>query len=88
MGTQKTLARCGLIGYVPEMHPLKQYREDRQLTQRQLAELLDVKRNALARWEAGMRKIDPARLPKIAEVTGIPATQLRPDLAELMGDAE
>lgn len=81
------LARCGPIGYLSEMHPLKLYREQESITQKELAERLQVKRNAVARWEAGMRRIDPARLPQITQLTGIPASELRPDLAELMGEA-
>jgi transcriptional regulator with XRE-family HTH domain len=70
------------------MHPLKAHRAAKHLTQKQLADQFGVSRETLARWEIDVRKIDPARLPQITQLTGIPAALLRPDLAELMGEAE
>jgi transcriptional regulator with XRE-family HTH domain len=68
------------------VHPLRKFR-DRQvpkLSQRGLGEMLGVTRETVARWETGVRKVDGERLPLIVEVTGIPATKLRPDLAKLL----
>lgn len=73
-----------------EPHPIKAYREaqDPPLTQKQLAKRLGLKyRETIARWEAGTRKIDTDKLAKITKVTGIPARELRPDLADLMEPA-
>jgi transcriptional regulator with XRE-family HTH domain len=77
------------------VHPLKAYRESQQppLTQRALADLLDVSTAAVSRWEAGYRLPDVERVKLIAEKTGIAPAVLRSDLAELMsgaasGDAE
>lgn len=67
------------------MHPLRAFREQHKLTQRQLAELLDEKIPTVSRWETGTRKIGPDKLPVISEKTGIPAAELRPDLAQLLG---
>jgi transcriptional regulator with XRE-family HTH domain len=75
------------------VHPLRAYRERQQppLSRAQLADRLGVGRPTLFRWESGARKIEPDRLPKITEATGIPAKELRPDLYEqsekLFGEA-
>lgn len=66
-----------------DTHPIKNFRE-RQVppwSQTDLAKQLDVDRVTVARWESGDRKPDPALLSKIVEITGIPARDLRPDLA-------
>jgi transcriptional regulator with XRE-family HTH domain len=65
-------------------HPLKAYRETARLTQLGLADLLGVARTTVARWETGERNIDDDLLPKVSEVTGIPKTELRPDLVDLL----
>ena len=72
------------------IHPLKAYRENQEppLSQGDLAVLLGVARETVTRWESGARKIDEQKLPVVAEKTGIPKRALRPDLAELMGDAQ
>lgn len=74
------------MGSIRPIKALKDYRENHKprLTQKQLAELLDVKKATVSRWETGERKIDEAKLTAVAERTGIPAADLRPDLAELM----
>lgn len=72
------------------IHPLKAYRERQEppLTQERLAGLLGVSKAAVSRWEAGERKPEETILPTITERTGIPARELRPDLAELMSEPE
>jgi len=67
-------------------HPLKAYRADRGLTQDALAKELGVSSITVSRWETGARKIDDALLHEIADKTGIPKRQLRPDLVELLAD--
>lgn len=75
-------------------HPLKTYRTSKTPKQSQagLAEELGVARLTIVRWEKGERKIDRPLLPAIAEKTGIPAKELRPDLFEenvrLFGEAQ
>lgn len=66
-------------------HPLRAYRKRQQppLKKAGLARLLEVSKTTIARWEAGIRKIDPDLLANVAEKTGIPERDLRPDLAEL-----
>lgn len=72
-----------------DKHALTAFREaqDPPLSQADLADLVDVSRPTVHRWEAGDRKIDVDKLPRVVEVTGIPAAILRPDLAELMSPA-
>ena len=66
-------------------HPLRLYREARDLTQEALGKELDVSGQTVWRWESGNRKIDRSLLSKVSERTNIPVRDLRPDLAELMG---
>lgn len=67
-------------------HPLKNYRENQnpKLSQQALAKKLGVARLTVLRWETGERKINPSKLSDVEEKTGIPARELRPDLAELL----
>lgn len=71
-------------------HPLKTYREthDPKLSQAALAARLGVTRHTVLRWENGNRKIDERKLTDVSIKTGIPKSELRPDLAELMGSAQ
>lgn len=66
---------------------LQSYRKRHEppLTRTQAAAQVPVSRTTWFRWESGARKIDQDKLPRVAEVTGIPAKELRPDLAELLG---
>ena len=68
------------------IHPLKAYRRSQtpKLSQADLAARLGVSRMSVLRWENG-GKIETARVPSIAEKTGIPPRELRPDLVELIG---
>ena len=66
-------------------HPLKSYREKHSLTRAALARDLSVSKTTITRWEEGKRKIDQDKVPHVANITGIPAKELRPDLAELIG---
>jgi transcriptional regulator with XRE-family HTH domain len=68
------------------LHPIKIYRSHHGLTQVALAEALDVKRETVARWEGGTRKVDQDLLPTVSRLTGIPKRVLRPDLVEVVAD--
>jgi transcriptional regulator with XRE-family HTH domain len=68
-------------------HPLKAFREREKLSPADLARFLGVARPTIHRWETGERKIGKTQLAHVAEKTGIPACELRPDLAELMSGA-
>lgn len=67
-------------------HPLKTYRESQNppLSRPALARELGVDRLTVYRWEKGERKIGREKLPEVSEKTGIPKSELRPDLAELL----
>lgn len=66
-------------------HPLAKYRADNgRQSQETLAKLLEVSSVTVSRWETGTRQIGRSVLPRVVERTGIPAAELRPDLAELM----
>lgn len=73
-----------------DIHPLRAFR-DRQtprLSQKRLAEIIGVARETIARWESGNRNVDDELLPVVVEKTGIPATELRPDLVKLLARSE
>lgn len=69
------------------LSPLAAFRKRQNLSQKALAELLGKNRLTIHRWETGKRRPDPDELPNITKKTGIPARELRPDLAELLGSA-
>lgn len=70
------------------IHPIRAYRQKRQLTQGQLADQLNVDRVTVARWETGKRQVDKDKLLQISKITGIAPAQLRPDLAYLMAKVQ
>jgi DNA-binding XRE family transcriptional regulator len=67
-------------------HPIKAFRESQtpKLSQDELARRIGVTRFTVMRWEDGS-PVDIHRLPNVVRETGIPAKELRPDLAELLG---
>jgi transcriptional regulator with XRE-family HTH domain len=65
-----------------QIHPIKVYRTERDLSQRAMADFLGVSRLTILRWENWQRPIDPDLVPHVAEKTGIPARELRPDIVE------
>lgn len=71
-------------------HRLKAFRQSHQppLTATQAAELVPVSRSTWFRWESGVRSIDQELLPRMQELTGIAAKDLRPDLARHFEAAE
>lgn len=73
-----------------QVHPLKAFREKQEppLTQQALAALLGVSKAAISRWETRERQPEQELLPVISEKTGIPISELRPDLEELMRPRE
>lgn len=67
------------------VHPLRAYRDTHELSRKKLAKTLGVSVPTLFRWEKGERQPDPDKLSDITAKTGIPAKDLRPDLAEKLG---
>ena len=52
---------------------IKQAREDERLTQEQLAEQLDVSRQAVSKWEADLSRPTREKLDRLSEILDIPA---------------
>jgi transcriptional regulator with XRE-family HTH domain len=69
-------------------HPIQAFRErqDPPMSRKAFGALVGVGEPTVWRWETGARKIDDGILPIVVERTGIPAAELRPDLARLMED--
>jgi len=65
-------------------HPLQTFRQNKRLSQGQLAAMLGVDRTTIWRWETGVRHINAELVPVVSEKTGISPADLRPDLAELL----
>ena len=51
---------------------IKQSREDLRLTQEQLAEQLDVSRQAVSKWEADLSRPTREKLGRLSEILNIP----------------
>ncbi|MCV0384867.1 MAG: helix-turn-helix transcriptional regulator [Nitrobacter sp.] len=71
------------------VHPLRRFRlsHDPVMPREDLAALIGVSIPTVHRWESGARKVDVDLLSHVAAVTGIPARDLRPDLARLFAEA-
>jgi DNA-binding transcriptional regulator YdaS (Cro superfamily) len=68
----------------PNAHPIRQYRARNKVPLCVLAAQIGVTHATLSRIETGKKKLRPVLLPKITAITGIPARELRPDLADLL----
>lgn len=66
---------------------LKAWRAKRNLTLDAAADILNVHRATLIRWESGDPHCPVHRLDDVAEKTGLTRQQLRPDLYEGMSAA-
>ena len=55
---------------------IKQAREDLRLTQEQLAEQLDVSRQAVSKWENGSSEPSTANLMALAKLYGLSVDEL------------
>ena len=51
---------------------IKQAREDLRLTQEQLAEQLDVSRQAVSKWEADLSRPTREKLDRLSDILDIP----------------
>ena len=65
------MSRAKLLG-----KNIKKYREEKGLTQNQLAESVDLSREYIADIERGLKNISLKRLYYIADVLGIKCSQL------------
>ncbi|GIU42776.1 hypothetical protein TUM4438_10120 [Shewanella sairae] len=64
------------------MNVFTEYRKKNQLTQIELAEMLDLNQSMVSFLENGHRKLDPRKVKAVSKITGIPKHELRPDLYE------
>jgi transcriptional regulator with XRE-family HTH domain len=65
-------------------HPLREFRLKNGMSQEKLGQMLGYHRLTIMKWESGRRKPSLSELPGISEKTGIPARDLRPDLAKIL----
>lgn len=69
------------------MDTLKAWREANDLTIPEAAVKVGSTRATWWRWENGIRPVGIDSLQRVSKETGIPASQLRPDLAEKLAGA-
>lgn len=72
---------------VPARLYLAEWREDKGLTQQELADRLNTSDVTVSRWETGKRRPDMEAQEAIAEALGIRATDLRRHPSERSADA-
>lgn len=67
---------------------LTEWRESQtpRLSLQGAAELFNVKKPTVSRWETGTRRVNRNSLSVVSEKTGIPRPVLRPDIAEQWGE--
>ncbi len=58
------------------MKKIKEYRELRELSQRDLANYLGVDQSAVAKWETGVSLPSADKLPKLAQILGCTIDEL------------
>lgn len=58
------------------MEGIKKLREQKNLTQKELAERVCVERSTVAKWESGAAFPSASKLPKLAEVLGCSVADL------------
>jgi transcriptional regulator with XRE-family HTH domain len=64
----------------PKVHPLKRWRLQHGMTQKELAELLGIHYSNITYWETGARPIPAMRAWKIQAALGLRVEKLRPDI--------
>ena len=69
------------------MEKIRTWRKARKLSIEEAGELVGVSGVQWSRYETGKRRIPAENLQAVSEVTGIPAHELRPDLASLVSGA-
>ena len=69
---------------------VRELREERKLTQAELAKILDVDETAVCRWESGSRPLTPTVLARLAKVFKVESWEVlvdRDGLRRLVGDS-
>lgn len=71
------------------VHPVRAFRlsQTPKLPMKKLADRIGTSTANLSRIENGLQPVSEILLPKLLAETGIPAKQLRPDLAEMFAEA-
>jgi len=64
------------VGSAPLHVVLRRRREELNLIQSQIAEALNVNPSCVTLWEGGRRRMELSKLPRIAKVLQLDATQL------------
>lgn len=59
---------------------IKKYRQKFELNQKELGEMIGLTQPMISAVENGNKRLDPSRVKKISEITGISKHELRPDL--------
>lgn len=80
---------CGNMRTVHILAPVKgrlrQWRKAKGLSQAALADALKRDQATVSRWERGVDPIPLRAVPDVSRITGIPASELRPDVPEIFG---
>ncbi len=66
-----------LLGMEIDVHKLRELREDRALSMRELAGLAGMQHNTIYRIEAGQKSVQPRTLRKLAAALGVEPRELR-----------
>jgi transcriptional regulator with XRE-family HTH domain len=69
------------------METLSNWRKRANMSIPEAAAAVGVERATWWRWENGVRPVGIDSLQRVAEVTGIPAASLRPDIASKLAGA-
>jgi DNA-binding transcriptional regulator YdaS (Cro superfamily) len=64
----------------PKVHPLRRWRLQHGMTQKEMAEILGIHWSNVTYWETGSRPISPYRAIKLEKALGIKRQALRPDI--------
>lgn len=64
------------------MSVIRQFREERKITQKDLAERLNVAQSTVAMWETGNRKPDIVTIKRLSEIFECTADDLLKDIEE------
>ena len=70
------------------MEQLRDWRKARGITVEEAGKLVGVSGVQWHRYETGARRISSEKVPAVACATGIPAEELRPDLAALFAPSK
>jgi transcriptional regulator with XRE-family HTH domain len=66
------------------IHALEEYRKRENISLSALAQRLGMSKSVVCRYVKGTRQVGPETIRRISEITGIPARDLRPDLADIL----